>query len=237
MARIVLVIWVGTVASADDRMVRMSNSPGTIGKLVKDREGKVLGRIHDVVFHWRSDGYTEYVVLSLGGFWGVGEDHVAVPWEVLTPSTRKEHFVVNTNQVQLSEDHELVGYRFYDPLIRCRSRRRSIDSRFSGPCDDGQHRVCRNCFRNKCVRYTAYHGTELRQISSQCYCAEHVGATVHWGFRGSNTWAGLVPKLLTVASIRVSHWDRVSARCGLWPFQSLSGIQDKSFAADQGRPR
>jgi sporulation protein YlmC with PRC-barrel domain len=114
MARIVLVIWVGTVASADDRMVRMSNSPGTIGKLVKDREGKVLGRIHDVVFHWRSDGYTEYVVLSLGGFWGVGEDHVAVPWEVLTPSTRKEHFVVNTNQVQLSEDHELVGYRFYD---------------------------------------------------------------------------------------------------------------------------
>jgi sporulation protein YlmC with PRC-barrel domain len=114
MARIVLVIWAGTVASADDQLVRMSTPPSMIGKLVTDREGNVLGRIRDVVFHWRSDGYAEYAVLSIGGFWDVGEDHVAVPWEVLTPSTRKEHFVVNTNQVQLSEDHELVGYRFYD---------------------------------------------------------------------------------------------------------------------------
>lgn len=114
MAIIVLVIWVGTVAYTDDQLVRMSNTPGMIGKLVRDREGNVRGRVHDVVIYWRSGEYTEYAVLSSGGFLGVGEDHVAVPWEALTPNTRKDHFVLNLNQVQLNEDPELVVYRLYD---------------------------------------------------------------------------------------------------------------------------
>jgi sporulation protein YlmC with PRC-barrel domain len=117
--RIVLVIWVGTVAYADDQIVRMSHSTDMTGKLVKDREGNFLGRIQDMVFHWHSDGYTEYAVLALGGGFGEGEEHVAVPhvavpWEALTPNTRKGHFVLNMNKVQLNDYSELVVYRLYD---------------------------------------------------------------------------------------------------------------------------
>ncbi len=114
MARIVLVIWVGTVASADAQLVRTANPSDMIGKVVKDREGRVLGRIHDVVFHWRSDAYTEYAVLSCGGWWGVGEGHVAVPGEALTPNTRKNHFVLNMDKGQLNEAPDFVVYRLYD---------------------------------------------------------------------------------------------------------------------------
>ncbi len=114
LVRIVLVIWVGTVAYADDQMVRMSNTTDMIGKLVKDGEGNFLGRIHDLVFHWRSDGYTEYAVLSLGGLFGEGEEHVAVPWEALKKDTRKDHFVLNMNKVELNDYPELVVYRLYD---------------------------------------------------------------------------------------------------------------------------
>ena len=98
-ARIVLVIWVGTVAYADDQLVKRSVTPDMIGKLVTDREGNSLGKIQDVVLHWRSDGYAEYAVLSFGGFLGVGEAHVAVP---------------KMNKAQLNEYPQLLVYRFYD---------------------------------------------------------------------------------------------------------------------------
>lgn len=113
-ARIVLVIWVGTVAYADDQLVKGANTPGMIGQLVTDREGNSLGKIQDVVLHWRSHGYAEYVVLSFGGFLGVGEAHVAVPWEALTPNTRKDHFVLKMNKAQLNEYPQLLVYHFYD---------------------------------------------------------------------------------------------------------------------------
>jgi sporulation protein YlmC with PRC-barrel domain len=112
--RIVLVVWVGTVAYADDQMVRMSNTTDRMGKVVKDRKGNFLGRIQDMVFHWHSDGYIEYAVLSLGGVFGGGEERVAVPWEALTPNSRNDHLVLNMNKVQLNDYHELVVYRFYD---------------------------------------------------------------------------------------------------------------------------
>lgn len=114
IARLVLMIWVGTVAYADDQMMRISNTADLTGTLVKDPEGKVLGRIQDVVFHWRSDGYTEYAVLSLGGFWREGDRQIAVPRKALMPNPMKDHFVLNMNQVQLNEDPELVAYRLYD---------------------------------------------------------------------------------------------------------------------------
>lgn len=114
---IVLVVWIGTTAYADDQddqMVRMSNAADMIGKLVKDQEGNSLGRIQDLVFHWRSDGYTEYAVLSLGGLFGLREEYVAVPWEALTLNVRKDHFVLNMKKVQLKDLPEFVLYRFYD---------------------------------------------------------------------------------------------------------------------------
>lgn len=113
LVTIVSVIWVGIIAYADHQMVTLSNISDVIGTHVKDGEGNLLGRIQDLVFHWRRDGYTEYAVLSLGGFFGE-EAHVAVPWEALTPNTKKNHFVLNMNEVQLENMPEFVWYRVDD---------------------------------------------------------------------------------------------------------------------------
>jgi sporulation protein YlmC with PRC-barrel domain len=109
---VILVVWVGTVAYADDQIVKMWNAPDMIGKPVKDQEGNALGRVQDLVLQWRSDGYIEYVVLSQGGMFGLGEERIAVPWEALTP--RKDHFVLDMQKVRLAALPEFVRYRFYD---------------------------------------------------------------------------------------------------------------------------
>jgi sporulation protein YlmC with PRC-barrel domain len=111
---IVSIVWVGTIAHADDQIMMESHTIRMIGKPVKSSEGKKLGRIKDLVINWRSDGYAQYAVLSVGGFLGLGEQHVAVPWVTLTPSKDKEHFVLNMNEEQLKDMAASTVYRFYD---------------------------------------------------------------------------------------------------------------------------
>lgn len=64
--------------------------------------------------NWRSDGYIEYAVLSFGGFFGLGDEYVAVPWEALTLSNNKEHFVLNMKEEHLKVAPGFVVHHFYD---------------------------------------------------------------------------------------------------------------------------
>ena len=114
---VVVCIWVvgmGTLVHAEEQPVGTSNSRDMIGKLVKNLDGKTLGTIKDLVINWRSGGYIEYAVLSFGGFWGLGDECVAVPWEALMPSADKEHFVLNKKKEHLKGAPGFVVYRFYD---------------------------------------------------------------------------------------------------------------------------
>lgn len=111
---IVAAMWVGTTAYADDRIVLDSHTIGMIGKPVRSLEGKKLGRIKDLVVHWRNERYAQYAVLSVGGFWGLGEEHVAVPWTTLSQSREKDHFVLNMKEEQLKDILASTVYRFYD---------------------------------------------------------------------------------------------------------------------------
>lgn len=114
---ITAIVWFGTLAHADDQSMMESHPMGMIGKPVKSSEGKRLGIIKDLVINWRSDGYAQYAVLSVGGFWGWGEEHVAVPLMMLTPSNDKndkEHLVLNMKEEQLTEMTASTVYRFYD---------------------------------------------------------------------------------------------------------------------------
>ncbi len=78
-------VWVETLAQAEEQPVGMSHSTDMIGKLVKNLDGKDLGKIKDLVISWWSDGYIEYAVLSSGGFWGLEDEYsIAVPWGALT---------------------------------------------------------------------------------------------------------------------------------------------------------
>lgn len=88
-------VGVGTLAHAEEQPVGISKSRDMIGKLVKNLDGKNLGTIKDLVINWRSGGYIEYVALSFGGFLGLGDEYIAVPWKALTSSENKEYFVLN----------------------------------------------------------------------------------------------------------------------------------------------
>lgn len=113
---LVVFVWSGveTLAHAEGQPVGMSNSRDMIGKLVKTLDGKNIGTIKDLVINWRSDGYIEYAVLSFGGFFGLGDECLAVPWKALTPSDHKEHFVLNMKEEYLKNAPGFVVYRFYD---------------------------------------------------------------------------------------------------------------------------
>ncbi len=107
-------VWIGSQAHAEEQSVNISNSMGMIGKVVKNSDGKNLGTIKDLIVNWRNDGYIEYAVLSFGGFFGLGDEYVAVPGEALTLSDNKEHFVLNTTEEHLKIVHGFVAHHFYD---------------------------------------------------------------------------------------------------------------------------
>ena len=112
---LVVFVWVGTLVRAEEQPVGISHSMDMIGKLVKNLDGKNVGKIKDLVISWRSDGYIEYAVLSFGGFGGLEDEYsIAVPWGALTPSDNREHFVLNVKEEHLKDAPGFVVYRFYD---------------------------------------------------------------------------------------------------------------------------
>jgi sporulation protein YlmC with PRC-barrel domain len=114
MLTLLVLVWAGTLAHAEEQPVRVSNSSDMIGKLVKTPDGKNLGKIKDLVINWRRGGYIEYAVLSFGGFFGLGDEYVAVPWEALTLGDNKEHFVLNMKKEHLKNSPGFVVHHFYD---------------------------------------------------------------------------------------------------------------------------
>jgi sporulation protein YlmC with PRC-barrel domain len=109
---LLVLVGVGSAARADQPL--RTNATEMIGKPVKNLDGKHIGKIKDLVINWGSDGYSEYAVLSFGGFLGLGDEYVAVPWGALTLSGNKEHFVLNVKEEQLRNAQGFVAYRFYD---------------------------------------------------------------------------------------------------------------------------
>lgn len=114
MLMFLVFVGVGSLAHAEEQSVKISNSTDMIGKLVKNSDGKNLGKIKDLIINWRNDGYIEYAVLSFGGFFGLGDEYVAVPGEALTLSDNKEYFVLNTTEEHLKVVHGFVAHHFYD---------------------------------------------------------------------------------------------------------------------------
>ena len=136
---LVVFVWMGTLAQAEEQPVGMSHSTDMIGKLVKNLNGKNVGKIKDLVISWRSDGYIEYAVLSTDGFWGLEDEYsIAVPWGALTPSDNKEHFVLNVKEEHLKDAPWFMVYRFYDrsSAVAYRGGRSAVVSSASMMRDD-----------------------------------------------------------------------------------------------------
>jgi sporulation protein YlmC with PRC-barrel domain len=80
--------------TADWPLLRVSDVRGQ--KLMAD-DGRELGKVDDVVFDANS-GRIAFAVVKFGGFLGMGEDRVAVPWTVFDVNKDGKLFAVNLDQ-------------------------------------------------------------------------------------------------------------------------------------------
>ena len=67
-----------------------------IGKDVMNTQDEKLGTISDFV--WDSDGKLSFAVVSHGGFLGVFDSKVAVPYSALTYDKEKQHFTCDISK-------------------------------------------------------------------------------------------------------------------------------------------
>ena len=72
------------------------------GTPVYTTRGEKLGHVEDVMLH-KLSGKVAYAVVSCGGFLGMGEKYLPMPWSLLTYDTEKHGYVVPTERAQLEE--------------------------------------------------------------------------------------------------------------------------------------
>ncbi|CAN5484756.1 MAG: PRC-barrel domain-containing protein [Acidobacteria bacterium] len=97
---------VGTAGAAPEhRVLPMSN---IIGMDVHNKQGESLGRIDDVVLN--RDGSLNYAVIAHGGFLGIGDNYIAVPWDRLTLDAQRQGAVMDVTRDQLDRT-ERFEYR------------------------------------------------------------------------------------------------------------------------------
>lgn len=70
-----------------------------VGASVKNQQGEELGTIYDMVVD--SQGHVPFAVLSHGGFWGIDEKLVAVPFSSFNFDQMGKDFVLNSTKEKL----------------------------------------------------------------------------------------------------------------------------------------
>lgn len=79
---------------------RVLSATAITGDQVRNSGGEDLGKIEEVMVDLDS-GRVAYVVLSFGGFLGIGDKLFAVPWEALTINSEEHEFVLNVDKQML----------------------------------------------------------------------------------------------------------------------------------------
>lgn len=72
------------------------------GTKVYNAAGESIGRIHNFMVD-KISGRVVYVVVSFGGFLGVGEDYFPLPWETLAYDTTLGGYITNVDHARLSD--------------------------------------------------------------------------------------------------------------------------------------
>lgn len=70
-----------------------------LDKKIMSRDGKELGTAKDLVIG--RDGKIEYVILSVGGFLGIGSDRVVVPWDKIRSTPNVDLLVADVSQSEV----------------------------------------------------------------------------------------------------------------------------------------
>lgn len=80
-------------------LIKLSN---LTGREVRNPQGDQLGQIEDVVID-AATGHIAYAVLGFGGFLGLGEKWVVMPWRMLQTTNRGDTFTLNISQERLKQ--------------------------------------------------------------------------------------------------------------------------------------
>ncbi|MCE4222901.1 PRC-barrel domain containing protein [Methylobacterium sp. C25] len=90
-----------SVAATGDRPPRtLIASDRVVGAEVRRPDGSKVGRIERLMLD-KASGRVAYVVMSFGGFLGLGEDYYTLPWAVLTYDTSMDAYSVDITEEQL----------------------------------------------------------------------------------------------------------------------------------------
>jgi sporulation protein YlmC with PRC-barrel domain len=95
-------LLLATVAlAAKDERADIYRASKVIGADVENPQGEKLGDIRDIVLD-PATGRIRYAVLGAGGFLGLGEKYVAIPWTALTSKAgEKGDFILNVDKEKL----------------------------------------------------------------------------------------------------------------------------------------
>jgi sporulation protein YlmC with PRC-barrel domain len=75
-------------------------SKKVLGTAVKDRSGKKIGEVEDIVLDKQSNNIM-FAVVGFGGFLGVSEKYHPVPWSTLDYDEGEKSYVVDFTKEQL----------------------------------------------------------------------------------------------------------------------------------------
>lgn len=78
------------------------NIADVTGTEIRNAQDERLGTVDDVVLD-PQDGSIRYVVVSRGGFLGIGEEHVAVPWQALQATPGLNTFVLKVPEEAMEQ--------------------------------------------------------------------------------------------------------------------------------------
>ena len=96
-----------------DETNRLISSAKVHGTECYNRNGDHLGTVDHMMID-KISGQVEYVVMSFGGFLGIGESYHPLPWRVLTYDTRLGGYVAGVTENQLRGAPKYTNDRDWD---------------------------------------------------------------------------------------------------------------------------
>ena len=99
------------------------------GTPVFNTHGEKLGHVEDVMLH-KVSGKVAYAVVSCGGFLGLGEKYLPMPWSLLTYDTDRNGYVVPADRTQLPEAPAFEAAQMGDDDAEWRER---VHSHYNAP--------------------------------------------------------------------------------------------------------
>ena len=77
-----------------------------IGMDIHNQQGETIGEVQDLVLN-RQNGQIDYVVVSKGGFWGVGEERHAVPFKAFKTTPEGDALTLTIDENKLANAPKL----------------------------------------------------------------------------------------------------------------------------------